>query len=407
MARAMATRTLLLLLLVGLPATLVAGRTSGRSAVELRPEWAAGAAPQEPFTFVPGGPFAPLRLVATGAPTAPVSPTPEARDAAVVATLWNGDRAVGEVVGGEGDDVVLALAGGGRLALPLDVLRSIEYPARREQAGAEQLVAPADGDRLYRRAGSGVDLVDGTFDGVSAEGLSFESRLGLRVFPFDEIVALFVEPLDPPEPLRGTAGAVVVDLVGGSRLSGRLADLGAEALTLELPWERSVVLSTASVALVSADDERLAYLGGLAPDSVSGGSAFGDDLGLVFAPLADRAVHGAELRCGGRVWPRGLGVQAPTSVGFDLSGRGFTRLFGRVGIDDSTAVLEARGAAVFAVLGDGSELWRSDVIRGGQAPVEFPALDVSGVERLELIVEMGPDLNLGDRANWLDVLLVR
>jgi len=406
MARAMSTRSLLLLL-VGLPVALAAGRPADRTAVELRPEWAPGSAPQEPYVFAPGGPFAPLRLVAAGAQATTAAPAPDVRDAEVVATLWNGDRAVGQVVGGVGDDVVVELSGGGRLALPLDVLRAIEYPARREQAGAEQLVAPEDGDRLYRRAGSGVDLVDGTLDGVSPEGLAFESRLGLRVFPFAEIVALFVEPLDPPEPLRGTPGAVVVDLVGGSRLSGRLAELSADALTLDLPWERTVVLSTSSIALVSADDERLAYLGDLAPASVAGGSAFGDDLGLVFAPLADRAVHGAALRCGGRVWPRGLGVQAPTTLAFDLAGLGATRLVGRVGIDDSTAELVARGAAVFAVHGDGTELWRSDVVRGGQAPFEFPALAVGGVERLELIVEMGPDLNLGDRANWLDVRLVR
>jgi len=384
------------------------------------------------FTFdaAEGAVFEPARLVRTGAATPPATrPDPDA----VELTLWNGDALVGAIDAAATDLERLGLAlgdGGGRgdlgaaagegdredddaapqvLRVPIDALARVSFDARRAAAGAEELEAPETGDRLYRLAGTGVDVLDGTLDGFDADGLSFESSLGLRSYAWSEVVALFVEPLDPPESTRGEPGAVAVDLVGGGRLHGELLAVTRDELRLRLPWDEVFATALASVRLVGRDDGTIRYLSERGPDSIEGGSAFGDDLGHVFRPAIDRAVHGAPLVAGERTWPRGIGVQSPTNLVFELTeaeAKGRT-LRGFVAIDASTADLGAAGAAVFVVRVDGREHWRSEVVRGGRAPIAIPELSFDGAARLELDLEMGPDLNLGDRGDWLDLRLVR
>lgn len=380
------------------------------------------------FTFdaEADGALGPLRLLRrsdAAAESERASPADGPGPDAVEITLWNGDALVGTIDPGRTSVERLGVAVGGRselaLDVPIDALRRVAFDARRAAAGAERLEAPEVGDRLYRLAGTGVDVLDGTLDGFGAEGVSFESSLGLRTYPWSDVVALFVEPLDPPASTRGEPGSVAVDLVGGGRLHGTLEAVGESLLRLRLPWDAVFATALDSVLLVGRDDGSIAYLSEREPLEFRGGSAFDDDLGHVFVPRDDRAVHGEPLRAGGRVWPRGIGVQAPTTLVFDVSGdavgdgagEGSVELRGAVAIDDSTAELGASGAAVFVVRvergGTWREVWRSDVVRGGRAPIALPKLDLSGANRLELEVEMGPDLNLGDRADWLDVRLVR
>jgi hypothetical protein len=51
------------------------------------------------------------------------------------------------------------------------------------------------------------------------------------------------EVLDPPEATRGTPQSVVVDLVGGTRLSGRVERIDAATVALALPWGESIAFA--------------------------------------------------------------------------------------------------------------------------------------------------------------------
>lgn len=355
-----------------------------------------------------GAGFEPARLVRSAASAGrPERPDP----GGVELTLWNGDALVG-TIDGEATDLErlgLALGGDQLLRVPIDALARVSFEGRRAAAGAEELEAPEAGDRLYRLAGTGVDVLDGTLDGFDEQGLSFESSLGLRSYAWSEVVALFVEPLDPPDSTRGQPGSVALDLVGGGRLHGELLAVTKQEVRLRLPWDEVFATALDGVLMVGRDDGSIRYLSERGPDAISGGSAFGDDLGHVFRPQIDRAVHGAALVAGERTWPRGIGVQSPTSLVFELAeaeAKGAT-LLGHVAIDDSTADLGAAGAAIFVVVVGEREHWRSEVVRGGRAPLAIPPLKLTGATRVEFSLEMGPDLNLGDRGDWLDLRLVR
>ena len=97
----------------------------------------------------------------------------------------------------------------------------------------------------------------------------------------------------------------------------------------------------------------------------------------------DRFRVGAFLQLCGRVYDKGLYAHSPSLYAFDLGGK-WTMFRGAVGLRDGA---DARGSAVFSVVGDGRELRRSRVLHAGER--EDLAADISGVRRLELRAEGG------------------
>lgn len=71
-----------------------------------------------------------------------------------------------------------------------------------------------------------------------------------------------------------------------------------------------------------------------------------------------------------------------------------------VGLSKSGDQKLEKGSVEFVIKGDGKELYRSGLIRGGEEP---KAVDISteGVSRLELLVESGKDGSSGDHALWI------
>lgn len=114
-----------------------------------------------------------------------------------------------------------------------------------------------------------------------------------------------------------------------------------------------------------------------------------------FALGTNQGVGGRPLRVAGRRYRLGLGTHANANIRYFL-GEGYARFSGEVGIDDGT---EGAGSAVFRILGDGRELFASEVKRGGERAGPFN-VSVASVMVLELVVEDAGDGTEGDHANW-------
>lgn len=339
--------------------------------------------------------------------SAPVlQPPGEAPERAFVG-LHGGDRLVAAVRGGDGDRLDVELSGSVAVALDVLDLVSLVFPARGEAAGFE---APANGDRLYWVRPTGFDKLDGTLEGFAGDGITFESVLGKRTYPWAEVAALFIEPLGKAPAAAGEEGAACVDLADGGRLHGRIETIGAEGLSLALDKRRKLVLPLAALREVTLDDGSVRFLSTLAPSEVREGpfDAEGEALGLDWPFQADRAVTGGPLAAGGKLWARGLGVHAPSKLTFALDGS-WTSLRGAVAIDDSVHLLAYKGSVEFALHLDGNTepAWRSGRVRGGDAPLALPALALEGVKQLDLVVSMDERSFVADRANWLRMLLIR
>lgn len=115
-------------------------------------------------------------------------------------------------------------------------------------------------------------------------------------------------------------------------------------------------------------------------------------------PRKNRSLDGNPLSVGGKVFERGFGTHAESYLRIQLDGEA-QKFSAQVGVDDE---VKGRPASVeFVVLGDDRELWKSGLLRGGDAAREC-SVDLAGVKVLELLVTDGGDGTDYDHADWAD-----
>lgn len=152
-------------------------------------------------------------------------------------------------------------------------------------------------------------------------------------------------------------------------------------------------------------------------------------------PHLQESFSGRPLNIYGEVFDRGVGVHAPSRLQVDLKGNGH-RFEAWIGIDSSTAyyhtpegIDELRkgerpvyladyvydnhtdhddftkgGTAIFRVLLDGAEVYRSEPMHW-DTPPEKISVPLNDARKMVLVVENAGDGNFGDFANWAGAVL--
>ncbi|MGD0654497.1 MAG: NPCBM/NEW2 domain-containing protein [Thermoguttaceae bacterium] len=115
-------------------------------------------------------------------------------------------------------------------------------------------------------------------------------------------------------------------------------------------------------------------------------------------PQADKSVDGHTISIGGEKFEQGLGTHAESTLLINLKG-GAERFTAYVGVDDEVG--DYMGSVEFRVLADDRELWKSDVIKTGQAP-EKVDVSLKGFKTLQLLVNDADDGIAYDHADWAD-----
>ena len=95
-------------------------------------------------------------------------------------------------------------------------------------------------------------------------------------------------------------------------------------------------------------------------------------------------------------------THAPSRFVFNLDGK-WSSLRGEAGLH--TAFHNRAFGVMFVIKTDGREVFRSPPIRGATKPRYN--IDVTGVKKLELLVEKAVDRNGGNWGLWLDPILTR
>ncbi|PSL06928.1 alpha-galactosidase-like protein [Haloactinopolyspora alba] len=108
----------------------------------------------------------------------------------------------------------------------------------------------------------------------------------------------------------------------------------------------------------------------------------------------DQPGDGARMSINGREYGKGVGAHAPSRIGLDLAGR-CSRFQTDIGVDDEIA----GGSVRFRVLADGAEIFASPVLTQSD-DARWVDLDVTGVDRLELVVDDGGDGIAQDHGDW-------
>ncbi|MDF0513753.1 alpha-N-acetylglucosaminidase TIM-barrel domain-containing protein [Agromyces sp. H3Y2-19a] len=117
---------------------------------------------------------------------------------------------------------------------------------------------------------------------------------------------------------------------------------------------------------------------------------------------------GKPIRLAGVEYGKGLGVNSPTTIGFNLGGQ-CSAFAAVVGIDDIMNKAGASPNVIFRVVADGEVRYDSGAMtKGLAAEVD---VDVTGVERLELVVDPNAagspagQAEWWDRADWADAIV--
>jgi NPCBM/NEW2 domain len=107
------------------------------------------------------------------------------------------------------------------------------------------------------------------------------------------------------------------------------------------------------------------------------------------------------LQIGGQIHDKGLYAHSASRYVFDLAGR-WKQFQVKIGLHDKADI---KGSAVFRVLVDGRELYRSRVLHANSH--DKPVIDVTGVRTLELLCDGAEGHNKNSWAIWADPKLSR
>lgn len=109
--------------------------------------------------------------------------------------------------------------------------------------------------------------------------------------------------------------------------------------------------------------------------------------------------EGALLKLGGEVFAKGLYAHSKSEFVFPLGGNWKT-FSATVGLRDGAA---SQGSAVFTVIGDGREIFRSKLLRTGEK--ETVRIDIAGVKELALQASGGEGSNNNSWAIWAEPVI--
>ena len=173
-----------------------------------------------------------------------------------------------------------------------------------------------------------------------------------------------------------------------------------ETLTGLSAFSAAVRLPLTQVAALDYRQGRAIYLSDLKPARYD----FTPYLGVRWPLVIDGSVAGHDLRVGGGVYDKGLGMHSASRVSYSLP-PGCQRFEALVGLDDRSG---RQGSVGLRVLVDGKERelgLKGDLTRS-RGPVRL-RLDVSGARELTLAVDFGAGGDVADHVNWAEARLVR
>lgn len=138
-------------------------------------------------------------------------------------------------------------------------------------------------------------------------------------------------------------------------------------------------------------------------------------------PNVDQSYNKHSITIDGKVFTKGLGVHAPSRLCMDLNGNGF-KFSATVGMDDETdrifpvinqsnneamldvSRVEQRGMVRFLIEGDDEVLYSSGWVSPNSQGIAFE-VDISGINKLCLRVDHGPDGPQNTSADWADAMI--
>lgn len=313
--------------------------------------------------------------------------------------LSDGSRMPARIIAGGPQHLEVQTTPVPQMKIPLSSVAAIRFatsqPTSAEEAFQKALAErDSSQDILLNIREERVTPLRGVTESITAEGGSFRWReRSIPIQAETTYAIVFAAGVH-----SRTAAPAVCAMIDGSAWAGRIARADASSIELELPGELKVNLPIAQMSEIQFGSDRVVFLSDLEP------------LKYEYTPFTttqwpyrrNRSVSNGPLKIGEQIFLRGLGMHARSQLTYELQNR-FKQLAATIGIDD---VARPRGSAVFRVLADGKEAFNSGPVTGHDPPRAI-LVPITGAKKLELIVDFGDELDVGDHANWGNARLIK
>ncbi len=303
----------------------------------------------------------------------------------------------------------LVLSGGAKLEVPTRAIRWVRFSAAADadekltKQWSEITETKADGDLLVVRKSGALDYLEGVQGDIDADTCNFEldkEPVPVKRAKVEGVVYFHSAAAELPE----AAGQLLSS--DGSRLSIGKVELADDKIKIATPAGITLSLSLEDISRFDFSSGKIAYLSDLDPESAT----HVPYLGFAEEPAALREFYkyrrdiGFEqnpLRLDGKTYRKGLSLSSRSVLVYKLPGK--FRLFrGTIGIDDS---VRETGDVHLAIKGDGKTLWEGEV--RGTDPARELELEIVGVKRLEVLVDYGGGLDIGDRLDLCEARVTK
>lgn len=283
------------------------------------------------------------------------------------------------------------------LVVPLAMLRAVRFGESSNQAASEafeQALADdkADQDRLIVLRNERPAVLRGSLESLRPDGGSFRWRdRSIPVKPQETVAVVMAGASPAPAP-------AVCLMQDGSVWAGRIAGLKADSVRLQPGFGDALDLPVERISEIRLRSDRVQFLSDLTPAKYDF-----ERLGAAHWPYrVNRSVTNRPMRIGDQSFDQGIGVHSRSVLTYDVP-QGFRQVAATIGIDEAVG---DQGNVIFRVLADGKEVFNSGPITGRDAPRPLLAT-IEDSRQIQLIVEFGDDLDIGDHADWAEVRLIK
>ena len=303
---------------------------------------------------------------------------------------------------------------------PVAAIQSIRFKSQTDaqlRQWHEIRKANVRSDLIVIRKDVRIDYLEGVLGDVSDEAVQFEldgETINVNRSKVEGVIYYHRQP--------ATAPLAVMELhdLDGSRLVGAQWSVGPEGLAIETPAGMVLKRPLEEIRSIDFAGGRLEYLSDLEPLAVDWQPFFplgaAAALAELYRPRNDRALMRGETAADDgrlqlwisrdgipvlRSYDKGLAVHSRTSLDYRVpEGARYFRAL--VGID---ARVRPHGNVRLVILGDGDPLWEGDV-RGDEPPQDL-TVPMKGVDRMEVLVDYGDNMDVGDHLNLCNARFVK
>lgn len=321
-------------------------------------------------------------------------------DRPILVLLRDGSAIPGHLASGDAKTISIETAMLPRLTVPLTQVAAVRFTAIRQpeaEAAFDRAMTDKDiSQDVLIIAGDGkAQVLRGVIESLEPAGGSFRWRERAIPIPADRAAGVVLAAATAGVSAKLPAACHLDD---GSIWCGTISAGDRDSITLKLGIGESIRLPLRELREIRFVSDKVTFLSDLEPAKVE------------FEPFGstrwhwrrDHSVTNRPLRIAGQAFTRGIGVHSKTILTYTLDGRA-TRLAATIGIDDNA---RPQGNVIFRVIADGKEAFNSGPVTGSDSPRPI-LVPLQNAKSLQLIVDFGEDLDLGDQANWCNVRVIR